>query len=197
LDKSDLYVHLTNYSVQKYNDQFGKNEEGNEVSFDAFQDMLQKIYEGKHSIRTDLYDKIKYLVKVFTLAGKEGINMNERKHSFEVFGCDFLIDSNLEVILIEVNTNPGLEDSSELLKMLVGRMIDDTFRLTIDDLFDTKYSEDVLIEDFNYNNNNKDNENENDNLNENHKKNKDGDFIKCKYSSPFKVPGYGDDENLW
>jgi hypothetical protein len=140
--------------------------------------MLQKNYDGKHSIRTDIYEKIRYLVKVFTLAGKDGINMNERKHSFEIFGCDFLIDSNLEVILIEVNTNPGLEDSSELLKMLVARMIDDTFRLTIDDLFETKYSEDVLIED------------NNDNCSEEEGK-------KCKYSSPFKVPGYTDDENLW
>jgi hypothetical protein len=30
-------VHLTNYSVQKYNKDFSKFEEGNEVSFDDFQ----------------------------------------------------------------------------------------------------------------------------------------------------------------
>lgn len=172
MDKSDLYVHLTNYSVQKYNQNFGKNEEGNEVSFDALQDMLDKTFGGKHSIRFDIYQKIRYLVKVFCLAGKDKINLNERKHSYELFGCDFLIDSNFEVVLIEVNTNPGLEDSSELLKMLVARMIDDTFRLTIDDLFETKYSEDVLTEEI-----------------------IEGE--ERKYKSPFKVPGYSDDENIW
>ncbi len=168
---------MTNYSVQKYNNNFGKNEEGNEVSFSAFQDMLDKEYGGKYSIRTDIYQKIKYLVKVFSLAGKDRLNMNERKFSFEIFGCDFLIDHNFEVVLIEVNTNPGLEESSELLKLLVARMIEDTFRLTIDDLFDTKYSDEVLTKP------GKENENY-------------FDFDR-RYKSPYSVPGYEDNENLW
>jgi hypothetical protein len=33
----DSFVHLTNYSVQKYNDNFSKFEYGNEVSFRDFQ----------------------------------------------------------------------------------------------------------------------------------------------------------------
>ena len=37
LNSSDCYVHLTNYSVQKYNKEFSKHEQGNEVSFDNFQ----------------------------------------------------------------------------------------------------------------------------------------------------------------
>lgn len=164
-------MHLTNYSVQKYNEHFSKNEEGNEVSFDAFQDMLDKEYAGKHSIRKDIYQKIKYLVKVFTLAGKDRINMNDRKHSFEIFGCDFFVDHNFEVVLIEVNTNPGFEESSELLKLLVARMIEDTFRLTIDDLFEAKYSDEVLTDKI------------------------EGE--ERKYKSPYSVPGYEDDENLW
>ena len=31
-----------------------------------------------------------------------------RLHNFEVFGLDFMIDEDLEVMLIEVNTNPCL-----------------------------------------------------------------------------------------
>jgi D-alanine-D-alanine ligase-like ATP-grasp enzyme len=34
--------------------------------------------------------------------------------------------------LIEVNTNPCLEESSKLLKQLMPRMIDDAFKLTLD-----------------------------------------------------------------
>lgn len=33
----DSYVHITNYSIQKYNNQFSKHEFGNEVSFEDFQ----------------------------------------------------------------------------------------------------------------------------------------------------------------
>ena len=38
------------------------------------------------------------------------------KSSFEVFGFDFLVDSNLQTWLLEVNTNPCLEESSPMLK---------------------------------------------------------------------------------
>ena len=45
------------------------------------------------------------------------------------------MDENYDPFLLEVNTNPGLEESSPLIKMLVPRMIDDAFRLTIDKIF--------------------------------------------------------------
>jgi hypothetical protein len=43
-----------------------------------------------------------------------------------------MIDCQLKPWLIEVNTNPCLEESSALLKQLVPRMIDDAFKLTLD-----------------------------------------------------------------
>lgn len=38
------------------------------------------------------------------------------KACFELFGYDFLIDNEFETWLIEVNTNPCLEESSPLLE---------------------------------------------------------------------------------
>ena len=37
--------------------------------------------------------------------------------------------------LIEVNTNPCLEESSDLLKTLLPRMLEDMFKLTVDVVF--------------------------------------------------------------
>lgn len=51
-----------------------------------------------------------------------------------------MLDENLVPFLLEVNTNPGYEESSPLIKKLIPRMIDDCLRLTIDDVFPTKYS---------------------------------------------------------
>jgi hypothetical protein len=42
---------------------------------------------------------------------------------------------------LEVNTNPGLEESSPLIKTLLPRMIDDMLRLTIDNAYCTIYSD--------------------------------------------------------
>ena len=46
-----------------------------------------------------------------------------------------MIDESLKPWLIEVNTNPCIEETSQLLKMLLPRMIDDAFKLTLDILF--------------------------------------------------------------
>ena len=51
------------------------------------------------------------------------INQNFRKYCFEIFGYDFIIDSECRMWLIEVNTNPCIEESSPLLKMLLPRML--------------------------------------------------------------------------
>ncbi len=58
-----------------------------------------------------------------------------RKYTFELVGYDFIIDEDLQSYIIEVNTNPCIEESSNLLKALVPRMLDDMFRLTVDQVF--------------------------------------------------------------
>ena len=46
-----------------------------------------------------------------------------------------MIDTELTPWLIEVNTNPSLEESSTILKEYLPRMLDDAFKLTIDEAF--------------------------------------------------------------
>lgn len=45
------------------------------------------------------------------------------------------MDEDFNVWLIEVNTNPCIEDSSKILKMYLPRMIDDMLKLSVDVLF--------------------------------------------------------------
>jgi hypothetical protein len=66
---------------------------------------------------------------------KRKINFEDRKFCFEIFGFDFIMDESHQVWLIEVNTNPCIEESSPLLAMLIPRMLDDAFKLTLDVLF--------------------------------------------------------------
>ena len=142
LENKDFFVHLTNYSVQKYSNNFAKFEVGNEISFDQFQVSLFKDYNLYVDVRKDILNKIKNIVGISMKAIKNKININNIKGSFEIFGYDFMFDVDMNPYLIEINTNPGLEISSPLISKLVPRMIDDALRLTIDAVFGTIYSSD-------------------------------------------------------
>lgn len=72
------------------------------------------------------------------VAARRKINFNARKECFEIFGYDFMVDSQFKVWLIEVNTNPAIDDCSPMLKAMIPRMLDDAFKLTLDKIFNNK-----------------------------------------------------------
>ena len=43
---------------------------------------------------------------------RQKLNKNQRKFCMEIFGYDFMVDSVMRPWLIEVNTNPCLEESN-------------------------------------------------------------------------------------
>ena len=139
LDSNNSFIHLTNYSLQKYNKHFSEYEKGNEVSFETFQkyinDKLKKDIKFKEIVYPQFTEIIKHTIK----SSKNLINIKHRKNCFELMGYDFLLDEDFNVFLLEINSNPGLEISSEIIKMLVPRMIDDALRLTADEIFITDY----------------------------------------------------------
>lgn len=50
---------------------------------------------------------MKHYVKSSTLSVQDMVN--NRKNSFEFFGYDFMVDENLNVWLIEVNSSPSMD----------------------------------------------------------------------------------------
>ena len=75
------------------------------------------------SVYNDLVPKIKDRMKMTMKSVRRKINRNGRVHCFELFGYDFMIDEDLKVWLIEVNTNPCLEESSPILEEILPRML--------------------------------------------------------------------------
>jgi hypothetical protein len=70
------------------------------------------------------------------------LNPNKRKHCFELFGYDFLIDEDFRVWLIEVNTNPYFGIANEYIADLLPKMIDDMTRIVVDPYYPPKNLED-------------------------------------------------------
>lgn len=78
---------------------------------------------------------MKQIIALTGSSVKKKINRLDRMNCFEIFGYDFMLDENAKLWLIEVNTNPCIEESSPLLGMLLPRMLDDAFKLTLDRMF--------------------------------------------------------------
>ena len=140
VNSEDAFTHITNYSFQKYNSNFQKFEKGNEVPFYEFQKFIDEAYPEKHyKVKNNLMKQIKEIIKVTMLCGRNKINKNKRNFQFEIFGYDFMMDSDFNVFLIEINFNPGLEISSPWIQIVVPRMLDDALRLTLDKVFEPVY----------------------------------------------------------
>jgi tubulin---tyrosine ligase len=138
----DPFVHLTNYSVQKNSQNFSKYEFGNEISFSDFQNFLD-FTKSKIKVHEDIMPQIKSIIDLSMNSVGKNLNKRNSNFCFQMFGYDFILDKNFKVWLLEINDNPGLSESSPLIKKLVPRMIDDSFRLTLDKIFDTQYDSSV------------------------------------------------------
>lgn len=74
------------------------------MSFDWLRNYIKKL-----NIKTnfdDIVRSMKEIIKITLQAIEKKIDPFGRKHCFEIFGYDFILDKNLKPWLIEVNTNP-------------------------------------------------------------------------------------------
>lgn len=103
-------VHLTNYCMQKHSSNLGKFEEGNTLSYDQFQTYLDQHLPGiSVSVRNELIPRMQEMALDAILSCRHQLQQgNKGRRCFELFGFDFMVDSDLRVWLIEVNTNPYL-----------------------------------------------------------------------------------------
>ena len=177
----DMFTHLTNNAVQKTSKDYGAFEDGNQISYAAFQQYCETQTESRclrnYSVRGNFIPTIKKQITRSIFATKDLIDPMKRKHCFELFGYDFIIDEDLNTWMIEVNTNPCLEESSSILQMYLPRLVEDMLSLSVDSLF-RQFKGDL-------------------------KRNGEGDQKEVeseKKGKRYKFPsvdGYEDDENLW
>lgn len=95
-------VHLTNNCFQQHLDNYGKFEDGNTLSFEAFQEYLDETFpDANLNVYEHIVKRMKDIVIDVFLAAKDEFNKNNRDHAFELFGFDFLIDEDFRVWLLE------------------------------------------------------------------------------------------------
>ena len=127
---------MTNDAVQKQSQDYGRFEAGNKISYSDFDKLLMR--ERDVSFYNKLLPQIKNRVAdVFKAGGKKLIGeVRSDYNGFEWLGLDFMIDDDMNLTLIEVNTNPCLETQScILLQRLVPQMLDQSMKIAVDPFF--------------------------------------------------------------
>lgn len=76
-----------------------------------FAQYLQETYSGEGNVyERKIQPQIKQGIIGSILAARDGVVHRENTH--EMFGYDFMVDTNLNVWLIEVNSSPSMEHST-------------------------------------------------------------------------------------
>ena len=78
-----------------------------------------------------IWPQIKNIIKLSLISVMDSIE--NRKNSFEIYGYDFMIDEDLKVWLIEVNSSPAMDYSTPVTTSLVKTVMEDTVKVVVDE----------------------------------------------------------------
>lgn len=81
--------------------------------------------------KKNIISKMKEFITISVESVANKLNPKNYKNCFEIFGYDFIIDEAFNLWLIEINTNPCIEESSPLLQKLIPRMLGSYFHLFV------------------------------------------------------------------
>jgi len=124
------FVHLTNNSIGKYHEnQDCPTFEQNMWGMGAFAQYLEQTF-GSGTFEEKIKPQMKQIV-IWALECVQDMVEN-RKGSHEFYGVDFMIDDDLRVWLIEINSSPDMEYSTPVTKRLVKTVSDDIIKVVVD-----------------------------------------------------------------
>jgi tubulin polyglutamylase TTLL4 len=132
-DRDNIFVHLTNYAINKLNSKYVKNDNydcyGSKWSLTAYKEYFNK--NGLQNEYDDMFIKIKDIIIKTILTNTEDTIIITKAISkypnniFEVYGFDVFIDYKFRPWLLEVNVSPSLNCDSELDLKIKTQLITD------------------------------------------------------------------------
>lgn len=136
-NKNNKFSFLTNYSVNKFNENFVKNEEaesdnvGHKWSFSALVKYLKASGVDTELVMMKIYDLI---VKTIITAESTVVSLTRKyelgpSNCFDLFGFDILLDESLRPWLLEVNLSPSLATESPLDLNIKGHLVSELFTI--------------------------------------------------------------------
>lgn len=131
-DIADRYIHLCNNSVQKHSDQFDNNPDmvGNMWSSDTAASALGAKFGRPDLWESEIVPRMKQII-LWALMSTQDVVVN-RPNTFELFGVDLMIDEQLNMWLVEVNSSPTLEHCTPVTTHLCTNVVQDIIKAVVD-----------------------------------------------------------------
>ncbi|CAK0838895.1 unnamed protein product [Prorocentrum cordatum] len=130
------YAHLTNNSISKKAKGFDDRVDETMWHSDEFCEFLKTIGFSKdgHPVEDPWAEVVQPAMKRVVMTTMQCAQdvVQPRTNSFELFGYDFMVDDDLGVWLIEVNSSPDLSYSTSTTEGLVKAMLEDMMRVVVD-----------------------------------------------------------------
>ena len=175
-DYKNVFIHLTNYSINKkniprynINDNNENYQNYSKWSFSQYKEYFESNNQGEHY--KNIMRKVKDIIVKTIITSINDISfdiaLNKKNSLFELYGFDILVDSKFNTWLMEVNVGPSMKCGSPLDKMIKTNLVSDIFNIIGIKFYDHHFKDDIYNLErknskFKFNNNEK-NSNKNNN----------------------------------
>ncbi|XP_072740416.1 inactive polyglycylase TTLL10 [Ciconia boyciana] len=131
----DLTVHLTNQYMQKKNSLYSQLKDETVWRMEHFNSYVNEKFRKTNGLPKDwvftvFTKRMQQIMLQCFLAAK--CKLDRKLGYFDLIGCDFLIDENFKVWLLEMNANPALHTNCKVLRDIIPPIVYESLDLVLE-----------------------------------------------------------------
>ncbi|KAM6981911.1 protein polyglycylase TTLL10 [Tautogolabrus adspersus] len=132
---NNLSAHLTNQYMQKKNPLYSQLKEDTVWSMESFNTYVNDRFQVAKGLPRDwvldvFAKRMQQIMMQCFFAVKS--KLDRRLGYFDLIGCDFMVDEEFKVWLLEMNCNPALHTNCDVLKEVIPSTVVETLDLTLE-----------------------------------------------------------------